>query len=214
MPTTRTYGDACGVARALDVVGERWAVLIVRELLLGPQRFSDLQRALANASSNLLSDRLRELQRNGVIARHKQAPPSGSWVYELTDRGRQLEPIVIALGEWGTQFPLPPDPIPLSAASVLLYLRSAVHPGPNARPVTCRMDLDGRAWTIQSAAGRLTVRPETEPGGEDVSVSTDPATLKALLEDPGSLDERIAVGEIAVGGDRAALERLLGDCQA
>src|SRR6266480_4502910 len=101
MPTSRSYGDACGIARALDVLGERWALLVVRELLLGPQRFTDLRRGLANASSNLVADRLRELQEKGVIRRRKLAPPAGSWVYELTIWGRQLEPVILALGEWG-----------------------------------------------------------------------------------------------------------------
>src|SRR6266851_2299557 len=110
MPTSRSYGDACGIARALDVVGERWALLVVRELLLGPQRFSDLRRALASASSNLVADRLRELESRGVVGRRKLAPPAGSWVYELTEWGRELEPIMLALGSWGVRVPLPPAP--------------------------------------------------------------------------------------------------------
>jgi DNA-binding HxlR family transcriptional regulator len=80
MPTSRSYGDACGIARALDVVGERWALLVVRELLLGPQRFSDLRRALPGASSNLVADRLRELDGHGVVRRRKLPAPAGSWV--------------------------------------------------------------------------------------------------------------------------------------
>src|SRR4051795_12838765 len=107
MPTTRTYGDACPIARALDAVGERWALLVVRELLLGPQRFADLRRALPGASSNLLADRLRELESRGVIARRKLPPPAASQVYELTDWGGELEPIVLALGGWGLRVPLP-----------------------------------------------------------------------------------------------------------
>ena len=80
MPTTRTYGDRCGIARALDVVGERWALLVVRELLLGPQRFSDLRRALPRASSNMVADRLRELEGHGVVGRRTLPPPAGSTV--------------------------------------------------------------------------------------------------------------------------------------
>src|ERR1700742_2988291 len=106
----RTYGDRCGIARALDVVGERWALLVVRELLLGPQRFSDLRSALPNASSNMVADRLRELQADGVIARRRLAAPSASWVYELTERGRALESIILALGDWGLPGPQPPSP--------------------------------------------------------------------------------------------------------
>src|SRR5689334_296427 len=124
----RTYGDPCGIARALDAVGERWALLVVRELLLGPQRFADLRRALPAASSNLVADRLRELRDHGVIARRKLPPPAASWVYELTAWGRELEPILLALGGWGLRVPLPPDPVTLSATSILLYLRSSIEP--------------------------------------------------------------------------------------
>lgn len=121
MPTSRSYGDACAIARALDVVEERWALLVVRELLLGPRRFTDLRRALPGSSSNLLSDRLRELEGRDVIRRRKLPPPASSWVYELTEWGRELEPIVLALGMWGIRVPLPPSPATLSATSVLLF---------------------------------------------------------------------------------------------
>jgi DNA-binding HxlR family transcriptional regulator len=97
MPTSRSYGDACPIARALDVVGERWALMVVRELLLGPQRFSDLRRALPQASSNLVTDRLRELELRGVIHRRRVPSPANAWVYELTEWGRELEPILLSL---------------------------------------------------------------------------------------------------------------------
>src|ERR1700759_3416728 len=106
MPTIRTYGDACGIARALDVVGERWALLVIRELLLGPQRFTDLRRAPPGASSNMLTDRLRELESTLVVGRRHLPPPAASTVYELTPSGRELEPIILALGGWGLRGPL------------------------------------------------------------------------------------------------------------
>ena len=96
MATTRSYGDACRFASALDVVGERWALLIVRELLLGPKRFTDIRTGLPGASPNILSERLRELEAAGVIRRRKLAPPAGSWVYELTEWGAELEPVMRA----------------------------------------------------------------------------------------------------------------------
>src|ERR1700709_43741 len=106
MPTRRTYGESCGVAHALDVVGERWAILIVRELLLGPKRFTELRDGLLHASPNLVTERLRELLAAGVVARRRLPPPAASWVYELTAWGRDLEPIVVALGSWGVRSPL------------------------------------------------------------------------------------------------------------
>src|ERR1700704_6818882 len=102
MAQTRTYGDQCGVARALDVVGERWALLVVRELLLGPKRFTDLRSGLPHLSPDVLSQRLRELEGAGIVQRRKLAPPAASRVYELTPRGRELEPVVLGLGRWGS----------------------------------------------------------------------------------------------------------------
>ena len=89
MATRRTYGDGCAIAQGLDVVGERWALLLVRELLLGPKRYTDLAGGLPNASPNVLADRLRELERAGVVRRRKLPLPAGSRVYELTDWGRE-----------------------------------------------------------------------------------------------------------------------------
>jgi DNA-binding HxlR family transcriptional regulator len=208
VPTRRSYGDACGIARALDVVGERWALLVVRELLLGPQRFSDLRYALPNASSNLIADRLHELEDRGVLHRRKLPPPANSWVYELTEWGRDLEPIVLALGNWGIRAPLPPAPRTLSATSVLLFLRTIIHPDLSALPMVCRLELDERVWTVESVAGQVRVHPG-EPTTADVSIHTDPETLVALLEDSRALDAALADGSVIVTGDVSALGRLL-----
>src|SRR5829696_1706317 len=103
MPAGRSYGDACGVARALDVVGERWALLVVRELLLGPKRYSDLARGLPASSPTVLSQRLRDLEAAGILARSVAGPPVGGRVYGLTPRGRELEEVLLALGRWGSR---------------------------------------------------------------------------------------------------------------
>jgi DNA-binding HxlR family transcriptional regulator len=208
MPTSRSYGDTCAIARALDVVGERWALLVVRELLLGPQRFSDLRRALPHASSNLIADRLRELAGRGVIGRRKLPAPASSRVYELTEWGRELEPILLALGDWGMHVPVPPAPATLSATSVLLFLRSSARPDPEAPPITCRLELDDRVWTIRTEAGRLHVQPG-EPASPDASLHADPATLNALLEAPGEFDAAVSDGSVAAAGDLSALRRLV-----
>ncbi len=208
MPTSRSYGDACGIARALDVVGERWALLVVRELLLGPQRFSDLRRALVGASSNVVADRLRELEGRGVVRRRRLAPPASSWVYELTEWGRELEPIVLALGSWGVRVPLPPAPTTLSATSVLLFLRTSARPDPTASATIYRVELDDRVWTIRAAAGQVHVEPG-EPTTADVCFRTDPETLNALLDDPAALDTAMSDGNVVAAGDLSALRRLL-----
>ena len=208
MPTNRSYRDACGIARALDVVGERWALLVVRELLLGPQRFSDLRRALAGASSNLVADRLRELESRGVVGWRKLAPPAGSRVYELTEWGRELEPIVLALGTWGVRAPLPPGPATLSATSVLLFLRTAARLDPKAPSTIYRLELDDRVWTIRTASGQVHIEPG-EPAGAAASLRADPQTLNALLDDPAALDAAVSDGSVVVAGDRLALRGLL-----
>jgi len=207
MPTSRSYRDACGIARALDVVGERWALLVVRELLLTPQRFSELRHALPHVSSNLLADRLRELEQNGVIHRG-QAPGNDSRVYELTERGRKLEPILLALGDWGIDAPQPPAPTALSATSVLIFLQGAARPDPAAPPTTCRLELDGRVWTVHLASGRVEVQPG-EPATADASLRADPKTLSALLADPDTLAGACADGSVAVVGDLSVIGRLL-----
>jgi DNA-binding HxlR family transcriptional regulator len=175
MPTRRSYGDACGIARALDVVGERWSLLVVRELLLAPQRFSELRRALPNVPSNILADRLRELEDRGVIRR------AGGRLYELTDWGRELEPIVLALGEWGLRVPVPDRPT-ISATSALLFLRGVLQTDPSADPLVCRLELDRRVWTVTIADGRVVIEAGA-PHRADRSLSTDPQTLVSLLEE-------------------------------
>ncbi len=208
MPTSRSYGDACGIARALDVVGERWALLVARELLLGPQRFTDLRRALPAASSNLVADRLRELEGHGVIRRRKLPPPAGSQVYELTAWGHELEPILVALGDWGVRGTVAPDPASLSATSALLALRSYARPAPDAPHAICQLALDDRTWAAEIAAGQVLIGP-AGPARPDASLRTDPKTLAAMLGNPGAFDTAIADGRAEISGDPRALRLLL-----
>ncbi|WP_033345228.1 winged helix-turn-helix transcriptional regulator [Catenuloplanes japonicus] len=202
MPTSRSYQDPCGIARALDVVGERWALLVVRELLLGGRRFSDLRRALPRSSSNMLADRLRELERHGVV--HRPHPPA----YELTAWGRDLEPIVLSLGDWALRHVPPPSgPLHLSPVSILLFLRGAVRPGP---PLTVRLDLDDTTWTLRVTPSSVVVTPGPPPSC-DVSLTTTPLQLNDLAADRfgPSLDHALATGAAAVSGDRDRLRTLL-----
>jgi DNA-binding HxlR family transcriptional regulator len=208
MSTSRSYRDSCGMARALDVLGERWALLVVRELVLVPQRFSELRRAMPNASSNVLADRLRELERHGVVRRRKLASTAGPQVYELTEWGRKLEPIVLALSEWGIDAPNPPEPSSLSATSVLNFLRVRARPDPAAPPIVCRLDLDGSVWTVSVDSGTVQVQ-SGEPAAADISLRMDPKTLGSLLADPASLDSALAEGSVALVGDLRALNQLL-----
>lgn len=212
MPTARSYQDVCGIARALDVVGERWALLIVRELLLGPQRFSELRRALANTSANVITDRLRELEGHGVIQRRKLAPPSSSWVYELSPWGRQLEPILLALGEWGLHVHPPPPPNVLSPTSVLIYLRGRARPDPAAPQNVVRIQLDDQVWVARTDHGHMTIEA-ADTTEADAVIRSDPFTFNALIEDVNALAPAIAAGTVSIEGDLEAVRRLFQDVE-
>ncbi len=207
MPTTRSYGDACPIGRALDLIGERWALLVVRELLFGAQRFSDLRRALPSASTNMLTDRLRELETHGVVRRRILPPPASCSVYELTDRGRELEPVLDSLGAWGSAEPRPAGSA-LTATSVLLFLRSSARAHRNPPTETCRVQLDDRVWTVSAHDGQLEIKAE-DAAAPSASLCTDPETLNELLFNPGGLDAAIATGAVHADGHLAALRSLL-----
>ena len=129
-------------------------------------------------------------------------------MYELTDWGRELEPILLALGGWGAAGPAPAGAATLSATSVLLFLRGSVHLEPDLPPATYRLELDDRVWTVRAEAGALEIQPG-EPGAPDASLRADATTLNALLEAPGKLDEAVSDGRVVAGGDLPALRRLL-----
>ena len=124
MATKRTYCEACAAAHALDLVGERWALLVVRELLLGPKRFTDLRAGLPGVSPNVLAQRLRELEEAAVVRRRKLPPPAASRVYELTEWGMELEPVIVSLGRWGARSPLRPQDAGMSVDSLILSFRA------------------------------------------------------------------------------------------
>jgi DNA-binding HxlR family transcriptional regulator len=127
--TTRTYGQYCGVARALEMVGERWALLIIRDLLVGPKRYTDLRSGLPKIPTNVLATRLKELEQAGVVVRRVQPRPSGAVVYELTPYGAELEELVLGLGRWGARSlgELRPGEI-ATADSLIMALRSTFQP--------------------------------------------------------------------------------------
>ena len=209
MAKARSYGDRCGVARGLDLVGERWALLVVRDLLLGPKRFTDLHSGLSGLSPDVLTQRLRELAEGGVIRRRKLAPPAGSWVYELTDWGRELEPIVTALGRWGTHAPIREGSTTIGADSVILGIRLLFSPE-RAEDLTATylLRLDGQPFRLHIAQGVLDVHRE-EPEHVDAAIDTDAATLDALLWHGRSLRAAVRAGELTITGDRSLIDRLL-----
>jgi DNA-binding HxlR family transcriptional regulator len=208
MATPRTYGDRCAAARALDLVGQRWALLVVRELLLGPKRFTDLAAGMPNAKPSVLSQRLRELEQGGVVHRRKLGPPARATVYELTDEGRDLEPIVVALGQWGRRLPAPAGAAH-GTDSLVLALKWRFDPaaaGDLSAHYALRMADDD--FGIDVADGRMEVR-RGEPGTPDAIIETDPATLEEVIFDGGDRTEAERSGALRLAGDRALAARLL-----
>lgn len=210
MTTMRTYGDGCAIARALDVVGERWALLVVRELLLGPKRYTDLRRGLRNASPNVLSQRLGELERAGVVRRRKLPPPAGARVYELTDWGRDLEDTVMSLGNWAARSPTPPGDAPIvSADSTILALRARFDPGA-ARGLRASYELrlgeDG--FRVEVADDEIEVARGSADRA-DATIATDNDTIAAVLWGGRSLADARRSGTMTIEGDETAVERFI-----
>lgn len=207
MTGKRAYGDGCVVAHALDLVGERWALLIVRELLLGPKRYNNLQAGLRGASTNALSQRLRELEEVGVVVRRKLGPPTSSWVYELTDWGRMLEPTLIQLGRWGMLSPFRDPEADASIDSLVLALRAHFEPGTHERVgETYMLHVDDDAFAIRVTETELQVR-RGENASPDAVVTTDAGTFATLITGKQSPDEAIAAGRLQVDGDQDAAGR-------
>src|SRR4051812_30937505 len=135
----RTYSDRCGIARALDVVGERWALLVVRELLLGPKRFTDLRAGLPNVGPDMLTARLKELEAAGVVRRATLPPPAASKVYALTERGAELEPVILALGRWGSVAPVADAEAELGVDAFVIALKTLFRPDGGEARVELRL---------------------------------------------------------------------------
>ncbi len=206
----RTYDDGCAAAHALDLVGERWALLVVRELLLGPKRFTDLRAGLPGASPNVISQRLRDLEGVGILRRRKLPPPAASRVYELTPWGEELEPVIVRLGRWGARSPSKPRDAALGVDSLVLSLRTMFDP----------VAAEGFEASYELGFGEDWFRAVVDDGrfeisrgsadGPDAIVETDSNTLAALIYAGRPLAEALGSGDLKIEGDHAAFERFLG----
>jgi DNA-binding HxlR family transcriptional regulator len=207
--TKRTYGDRCGVARALDLVGERWALLVVRELLLGPKRFTDLRAGLPHVGPDVLAQRLRDLEQSGLIRRGTLPPPAGSRIYELTERGHELEPVVLALGRFGSVAPFPPGEAGIGVDAVVIALKSLAAPAAaDGTTASYELRLGEQRFRLDVADGRIEVARGSAPA-PDATIETDPGTLASVLWHGRKVDEARRAGDLSVEGDRAAVTRLL-----
>jgi len=207
--STRVYGQYCGFARALEVVGERWALLIVRDLLVGPKRFTDLHRGLPGIPTNVLTTRLKELEQAGIVRRKLLPRPSGSVVYDLTPYGAELEDVVVRLGRWGAKRlgdPRPDETI--TADSVIMAFRTTFRPDA-ARKLNATFELRFGELVLHLRVrnGKLDVAEGPLPGA-DLVVETGPA-IKELMSGETTPADAIASGAVRITGDPALLDRFV-----
>ena len=205
----RGYGQHCGLARALEIVGERWALLIVRDLLVSPRRYTDLQRGLPRIPTNILSSRLKELEQAGVVGRWVLPRPATSIVYGLTDYGAELEGVVLALGRWGARAlgEHAPDEI-VTVDSLIMAARAAFRPEAAAElRAGYELRFDDVVFHVRVDGGRLVAAAGPLPGA-DLVIEGGPGCRAMLAGEIGPA-EAIATGRVRVAGDPELLTRFV-----
>ncbi|MBI1341253.1 transcriptional regulator [bacterium] len=206
MARKKPYDDGCATAHALDIIGERWALLIVRELIPGPKRFSDIKAALPGISTNILANRLAELESNHILVRTKLPPPAASQVYELTEWGADLEPLIRDIGRWAARSPGLAPGKPMSAASVMLSFRtmfSAERAGDADMTLSLVFDGVPHRATVSGGALAIELGRCTRP---DMTVSGDPNLLAGIVYGDLPIKEAKKAG-LSITGDEALLAR-------
>ena len=206
----RSYRQYCSIARTLDVVGERWTLLVVRELLTGPKRFKDFEDALHGIGTGLLSARLRFLEDEGLIRSAVLPPPARTPVYELTEAGRDLEPVVLALARWGMSWAADRkrrDETFRPGWAVLAL--QAIFDAEAAADVvaTYEFDIDGEVFHVGVERGTIAARYGPAPRS-DVRITLGRAGFLDLVGGASTLRQAVRAGNAAVDGDRAAAGKL------
>ena len=206
---TRGYGQFCGLARALDLVGGRWALLVVRDLLTGPKRFGELQEGLQGIPTNVLTSRLRELEEAGIVERRVRSHPGGGVDYALTEYGLELEEPVLRLGFWGAKaLGSPAEGDVISVDSLALALRGAFRSEKARGPQRLyELRVDGKPLRIAVKGSRVSV-PASSPEEPDVVVETAPGVMSKLLTGELYVDSAIGSGRVRVDGDVDEARRL------
>lgn len=201
---TRWYDDACGTAHALELVGERWSLLIARELMFGPRRFGELRRDLPGISANVLQQRLAGMERAGIVTRVDLPPPASVRAYDLTEWGREAEAPIAALGRWAVRSPDHDPTLPLSPASLMMSLRTMYAGGGRGR-IGFRLGPDRFVATLTD---RTVEVDRADPGTADAIVAGTPEAVAALVYGEVSLVAAEAARMMAVSGDRALVAAL------
>ncbi|WP_155341454.1 winged helix-turn-helix transcriptional regulator [Acrocarpospora corrugata] len=207
MSDRRSYGDPCGVARGLNIIGERWALLVVRDLLLGPKRFNDLLGGLPGVSPNVLSQRLRDLTEHGVVQRRDLGAPARVRLYELTAWGRQLEPILFELGRWGSQAPLPAEG-ELGIDSLLLSIKSGFDPAKGEElHGTYELRVDADTYLLEVTDDHVEIT-RGATGRAAATLTTDLDSLRAVCGGLTTMAAAVSSGMLRFHGDQRPIERL------
>jgi DNA-binding HxlR family transcriptional regulator len=205
MTTARSYDDPCGIARALDALGDRWALLVIRELIFGPKRFVQLRHGLRGVSPNVLSQRLHDLEAAGVVRRYMLDPPAEVAVYDLTASGRALEPVLLELGRWGSRQPVTAAG-ELSVSALLLALKAVFDPAAAPPGAVFALGIGGDWYHLTASGGGIDI---ARGRAQDAAVTfeTDVATLRSVAfgREPVAAAERD--GRLTVHGDRRLAER-------
>ncbi len=209
MAIKRSYNDACSAAHALDLIGERWALLIVRELLLGPKRFTDLRRGLSGISPNVLTQRLDELETASVVQRVRLPPPASAWAYRLTPWGQQLEPILLQLAQWGVQSASFPRPSGLGTDAMILSLRTMFIPA-NADSFTATLEIQLEDDVFFAKVADSTIElGRGMPDRPDARIQASTDALLMLAYGKADLDQAAQSGIVTFTGDKAVVQSFL-----
>lgn len=205
----RSYNQYCGIAYALDILGERWTLLIIRELLLGPQRFKDLQETLQGIGTNLLSDRLKKLQNLDLIHQRDLPPPAASTVYELTKNGQELKPVLESLAEWGSHFLGAPDKNDVfNPRWLLLALKTKFQPKETIGVdsiIEFRIDDEVLYTHIQN--GSIETQQGEHPDA-DLTIKSDSKSFITLVSDPDKYKTDKSDVDITLKGKTELFEKL------
>jgi len=205
----RRYHDACGAAHGLDLIGERWALLVVRELMMGPRRFGDLKKDLHGISANVLTQRLEGLEASGVVRRRKLPPPASVQVYELTEWGREIEPVFLVLGRWAARSPQHDPTLPISAVSIMLSFKTMFDPGRAGKAaMVVGFVFDDDAFRVEIVNGGLEAR-RGKIEDADVVLITRPSLVAAAVYGKVPTTALEADGGLTVQGDRQVFERFV-----
>jgi DNA-binding HxlR family transcriptional regulator len=206
----RWYQDACGTALAMDLVGERWALLIIRELLLGPRRFGEIRGALVGLSANILTQRLEGLEKSGILERRQLPSPSNAQVYALTKWGQAAEEPIFALSRWAAGSPAHDTKLPLSNTAFMLSLRTMMsREGARAMPpVDLGFRVGGEPFRAHIVEGMLEI-DRVDPDGAEVVFIGQPSPLASVFYGRDSLAESQRLGKVAVSGDMSLGQRFV-----